>query len=109
VWDIFSKLGIVNRPWQVRTSKGVQYLKGMIRSQIMQKREGFLIALISGLVAFSPSTIFAPTLTETQAGINATVTKEDLEDKTIKLVVSSRTKQLDALPISMPAGDVQCQ
>ena len=75
----------------------------------MQKREGFLIALISGLVAFSPSTIFAPTLTETQAGINATVTKEDLEDKTIKLVVSSRTKQLDALPISMPAGDVQCQ
>ena len=75
----------------------------------MQKREVFLIALISGVGAFSPSTIFAPTLTEAQTGINATVTKEDLGDKTIKLVVSSRTKQLDAPPISMPAGDVQCQ
>ena len=68
----------------------------------------FVTTLLAGLVAFC-SSIIVPLMTEAQAGTNATINKEDLADKAVKLVVSSRTKQLDAPPVSMPAGDVQCQ
>ena len=86
-----------------------KFTKEATLANMKKAKRYFSMALISAMVAFSSSTIFAPTLTEAQAGINATVTKEDLGDKEIKLVVFSRTKQLDAPPISMPAGDVQCQ
>ena len=68
----------------------------------------FMTTLLAGLVAFC-SSIIVPLMTEAQAGTNATINKEGFADKDVKLVVSSRTKQLDAPPVSMPAGDVQCQ
>lgn len=75
----------------------------------MEKTNKFFVTtLLAGIVALC-SSIIVPLMTEAQAGTNATINKEDLADKAVKLVVSSRTKQLDAPPVSMPAGDVQCQ
>lgn len=45
--DTFSKPRIVVGPWQESTTKELQYLKGMIRSPIMQKME--IPGLVSGI------------------------------------------------------------
>ena len=47
MWDSFSKPRVVVWSWLVNATKGVQYLKGMIRSQDMQKIE--IPGLISGI------------------------------------------------------------
>ena len=47
MWDSFSKLGIVVLPWQESATKDRQYLKGMIRSRIMQKME--IPGLVTGI------------------------------------------------------------
>jgi hypothetical protein len=69
----------------------------------------FLTTLLAGLVALCLNTTVAPNLIEAQSGPNSTIEEEDTGDRDIKLVVSSRTKQLDAPAVSMPAGDVQCE
>lgn len=59
-----------------------------------------VLAVLSSTLTIPPRVIDAQT--------NASLTEEDLGDKAVKLIIFSRTKQLEAPAASMPAGDVQC-
>src|SRR5437867_1910473 len=84
----------------------------------MKERDRFFITgLVAVLVTFSAVLAIPQQITQALTGINqtasdipnATVTKEKLNPNAVKIVVFSRTKQLDAAPDSVPAGDVQCK
>jgi hypothetical protein len=79
----------------------------LITQQIMENEGNyFKLGLLCGILVF-PLFVLTNTVIA-QTGNNATVTEKLLGGKTIKLIVFSRTKQLDAEPVSNPAGDVQC-
>jgi hypothetical protein len=68
----------------------------------------FITALVVGLVAFSSIMRVPLLVTDAQVGTNATLPTGALNGKAIKLVVISRTTELEAPASAMPSGEVQC-
>jgi hypothetical protein len=69
----------------------------------MKKLPNFFIA-----ASIVSSIFFSSLSVEAQEASNVTIAEKTLGDKTIKLIVFSRTSEIDAPPASNPAGEVQC-
>jgi hypothetical protein len=74
----------------------------------MQIRDKFIICGSLVLLLVFSLCLVSPHAATAQNIGNATVAEKLLDGKTVKLVVFSRTERLEAPPVSMPAGDVQC-